>query len=213
METKVCHVCGDEKELSCYAVSPKNTGGREHRCKECRAKRRRDHRRKAGIVYYNSRFDAYTYDGYAMGKCEVCDAEYPKIGKEHIRCSDCKVLVQNIHQHLRSLRKKGDKYIAIEKPATSQEAVEVAKRYLKYENCAYCGGTYSDDNPKTLDHIVPTCMGGSNSPHNIAICCEECNKSKCHLPLNRWVALCRSVSAREAEIRELANEPERYRVG
>ena len=41
--------------------------------------------------------------------------------------------------------------------------------------CVYCGAT---DVALQLDHVIPRCRGGNDSPENLAACCKPCNTSK-----------------------------------
>ncbi|WP_375338946.1 HNH endonuclease [Ancylothrix sp. D3o] len=34
------------------------------------------------------------------------------------------------------------------------------------------------ENQLTLDHLIPKSRGGSNSPENLRLACEKCNKSR-----------------------------------
>lgn len=59
----------------------------------------------------------------------------------------------------------------------------VSKR-LRYEvlrrdghKCRYCGAT-ALDGPLTVDHVVPTALGGSDEPGNLVAACRECNSGK-----------------------------------
>lgn len=48
---------------------------------------------------------------------------------------------------------------------------------LKRDNytCRYCR---SDENPLTVDHVVPTALGGSDAPDNLVAACKDCNAGK-----------------------------------
>lgn len=43
--------------------------------------------------------------------------------------------------------------------------------------CRYCGVTAAD-NPLTIDHVVPSALGGSDEPSNLVAACGECNSGK-----------------------------------
>lgn len=52
------------------------------------------------------------------------------------------------------------------------------KVYLKYGgHCAYCGKTLTKKE-LTVDHVMPSCKGGSDSIDNLRACCIECNRTK-----------------------------------
>lgn len=59
----------------------------------------------------------------------------------------------------------------------------VSKR-LRYEilrrdnnTCRYCGGA-APDVVLTVDHVVPTALGGSDDPSNLVAACKDCNAGK-----------------------------------
>jgi hypothetical protein len=59
----------------------------------------------------------------------------------------------------------------------------VSKR-LKYEvlrrdnhACRYCGGK-APDVELTVDHVIPTALGGSDQPSNLVAACKDCNAGK-----------------------------------
>jgi len=66
--------------------------------------------------------------------------------------------------------------------------------------CVYCGsalpGYNSPSEPTTrhatLDHIVPRSQGGHDLPHNLVTACERCNKARCDIPFEEFVAKVRS---------------------
>lgn len=59
----------------------------------------------------------------------------------------------------------------------------VSKR-VRYEvfrrdnnRCRYCGAT-APETPMTIDHAVPTALGGSDDPSNLVTACRDCNAGK-----------------------------------
>jgi hypothetical protein len=61
--------------------------------------------------------------------------------------------------------------------------VSISKR-LRYEvlrrdnhTCRYCGST-TPDVKLTVDHVVPTALGGSDEPSNLVAACADCNAGK-----------------------------------
>lgn len=59
----------------------------------------------------------------------------------------------------------------------------VSKR-LRYEvfrrdnyGCRYCGAT-APDAKLTLDHVIPTVLGGPDTPKNLVTACSDCNSGK-----------------------------------
>lgn len=63
----------------------------------------------------------------------------------------------------------------------------VSKR-LRYEvlrrdnhTCRYCGGA-APDVALTVDHVIPTALGGSDDPSNLVAACRDCNSGKSATP-------------------------------
>jgi len=58
-------------------------------------------------------------------------------------------------------------------------AVSKRVRYevLRRDNntCRYCHAT---DTPLTIDHVIPTALGGTDDPSNLVAACKECNAGK-----------------------------------
>ena len=44
--------------------------------------------------------------------------------------------------------------------------------------CTYCGSPGSEDNPLTIDHIIPLTRGGTNARENLTVACYRCNRAK-----------------------------------
>jgi len=47
----------------------------------------------------------------------------------------------------------------------------------------------------TLDHRIPTTLGGTNDLENLEICCKEANHAKAGLSLNDFYSLCEEILA------------------
>lgn len=48
--------------------------------------------------------------------------------------------------------------------------------------CFYCSGPVSN-RTRTLDHLTPCSLGGSDDPENIRLACIECNRAKADMTL------------------------------
>lgn len=46
--------------------------------------------------------------------------------------------------------------------------------------CGYCKKPFSDEDGmfKTMEHIIPLCLGGSNKEENVKVVCSLCNSEK-----------------------------------
>jgi hypothetical protein len=62
---------------------------------------------------------------------------------------------------------------------------EYVKEREKRDECIYCGK--KDD--LTLEHILPRCRGGVDSPDNAVFVCKSCNSSKGGKRLYEWFGL------------------------
>lgn len=58
---------------------------------------------------------------------------------------------------------------------------------ISADECFYCDGTTN-----CIDHVVALSMGGRHAINNVLPACRSCNSSKICLPLEFWVANCRS---------------------
>ncbi|HVA07219.1 MAG TPA: HNH endonuclease [Acidimicrobiales bacterium] len=47
--------------------------------------------------------------------------------------------------------------------------------------CRYCGAM-APDVPLTVDHVIPTALGGSDEPSNLVAACQPCNAGKSSMP-------------------------------
>lgn len=92
-----------------------------------------------------------------------------------------------------------------------------ALRYqiLRRDNhaCRYCGATALDGR-LTVDHVLPTALGGSDDPTNLVTACSACNAGKAATPpdapllvdvaedARRWALAMRSVASTAIADRE-----------
>lgn len=87
-------------------------------------------------------------------------------------------------------------------------AVSKRTRYevLRRDNhtCRYC---HAIDSPLTVDHVIPTALGGSDDPSNLVASCKDCNagKSSAH-PDDHLVAEVNEDAVRWARAMAMAAE-------
>ncbi len=69
-------------------------------------------------------------------------------------------------------------------PHVGGDGLMAVSRRLRYEvlrrdnhTCRYCGGTATDV-ALTVDHVIPTALGGSDDPSNLVTACQPCNAGK-----------------------------------
>ena len=55
--------------------------------------------------------------------------------------------------------------------------------------CFFCGVTFSDEVPPTLEHLLSIADGGNNHASNLALCCEPCNKEVGDLPITQKIKI------------------------
>lgn len=79
--------------------------------------------------------------------------------------------------------------------------------YVAFEGaCVYCGKGLQlvlRDRTRTLDHLLPRSLGGTNAPENLACCCLSCNVRKAGRSFAAYVATL-SAEARASAERRLA---------
>lgn len=61
------------------------------------------------------------------------------------------------------------------KPISRRVRFEVLRR--DNYTCRYCGAK-APDVPLTVDHVIPTTLGGSDDPSNLVTACRDCNAGK-----------------------------------
>lgn len=59
---------------------------------------------------------------------------------------------------------------------TKRTRFEVLRR--DGHRCRYCGRNVDDGATLTVDHVVPTALGGSDDPSNLVAACRDCNAGK-----------------------------------
>jgi len=62
---------------------------------------------------------------------------------------------------------------------------EYLHEHEKLNECIYCGSK----GKLTVEHILPRCRGGPNTPDNAVMVCQSCNSSKGDKRLYEWVGL------------------------
>lgn len=187
-----CGVCRTDKDFTEFTINRSSKNGRGYKCKKCVKLFIKSGRRKARKIYSNGKnFIESDKELFHIGACEVCNKEFPKMRPKQTRCTECSKLVRNIHSHLSSSR--GSKISRAVLRVTVKIAVEVARLYCRANNCCYCDRKFTKTNKKSLDHVIPICLGGINETENISISCIECNRAKAWLGKQDWINLCRLV--------------------
>lgn len=86
---------------------------------------------------------------------------------------------------------------------------------LKRDNysCRYCGAK-APDVTLTVDHVIPTALGGGDEPNNLITACEPCNSGKSSVaPESGLVEDVDAAALLWAKAMEQANEIRRQELG
>lgn len=59
--------------------------------------------------------------------------------------------------------------------------------------CCYCGKGIKAEADASLDHLVPRAVGGINSPANLVLACESCNRLKADRHILEWYGIIRGL--------------------
>lgn len=192
-DLKTCNRCHLEKDRSAFSTNLANPDGKEYFCKQCKSEKAKNKRRKKKIyLSVKDGFDLNSTEHYIVSECEICDAQFYPIRPSHKRCVRCSDLVRNTQSHLSATRATNSKIKLLK--CSVDQAIEIVKLLLASNECAYCRRSYTEDNPRSPDHIVPVVRGGGHDIENIKICCLQCNLTKRDMSLPDWVRLCYGVA-------------------
>lgn len=201
---KVCYKCNIKKELKdCFSVDKSQYDGFDAACKLCKSIIQKGRRRKSGKFYLNPKqgFNPDDSNYYIIFNCEICDLKFFPLRSSHKRCNSCTYICRNIiHHSLTAGLKIKNKWIG--QKVSRETLIAVSKKFVNSNLCCYCNRSFTENNPKSLDHIIPVCNGGTNDAENINISCLECNYCKKDLPLSNWVNLCGLIYKNLGELNE-----------
>lgn len=186
---KQCKHCLETRPINEFRINRTRKTGREHLCKECQSLDLKKKRRKKTKVYFKDEYSHLKAD-YHSSVCEICEQSFVMRCHTQRRCDTCSPIARQIHSSLITTRKG----IATGRLRT-EAIISISKRYIKSAQCCYCKQEFTEENPKSLDHIVPFIKGGTHDPENINISCVNCNMAKRDLDLGVWIDLCKRVAA------------------
>ena len=148
-----------------------------------------------GKAYLSPRvkYDPAAIDTYIVLKCEICLQDFFPKNRRNIRCAICSDIAGKVRVRISSgnyscIKDKKRRHI------TTDSIVDITRRYMFSTICCYCKRQFTDVNTKNFDHVIPLHMGGSSEADNIAICCKECNLSKCGQTLETWKHSCECIA-------------------
>lgn len=185
--TKTCKDCKETKDINLFSVNRTRKTGREHYCKLCWGVRNRNKRRAKGKIYFVD--ESQDTANFYTGNCEICNEQFKMMRSTHKRCKLCTKIVRDIQSHCSGSRSGKSLRCSV------KQAVSISKRYIKAAKCCYCKQEFTEENQKSLDHVVPFIKGGTHDPENINISCFNCNMAKRDLDLDVWIDLCKRVAA------------------
>jgi hypothetical protein len=202
--TKKCNTCGQKKNLSEFTEAKKRSNGRHSICKDCKREYDKKYRDKNANRIAESQSQYYKENKTRIR--ENFHAWYEN-NKSKVRESARKWIIKNTNRH-NEYQKKWHKENAAHcneysrnRYANNREELvvkECAKTHKRRSRIAGNGGSYTakqwkdlcafygnkclccgKDNVKlTVDHVVPTKLGGTSNIDNLQPLCLSCNCSK-----------------------------------
>jgi hypothetical protein len=202
--TKICSNCKIEKPLSNFTDAPKRAGGKHSICKSCKREYDKEYRNKnkEKIARYHSEY--WNKNKETITKRFLC---WYKQNTEKVKATSKKWLFKNIDrvekyqkewriqnkEHLQEWQKKYNEENREELnrkhlPITHKRRARIAGNGGNYtakqwklvcdfygNKCLRCGAT---DKKMTVDHVLPTLLGGTSNIDNLQPLCLSCNCSK-----------------------------------
>lgn len=68
-----------------------------------------------------------------------------------------------------------------------------SRLWSRNPTCCYCGCKIKKEGDASLDHLVPRARGGINSPSNLVLSCETCNRLKGDKHILEWFGIIRGL--------------------
>ena len=93
MKTKICSLCGIEKDITEFHNNKRYKNGRDNRCKKCLNTRRRELNKH--VDYKKKHRDRYKTDAEYRMQCKLKAANYRKEHNERVLLSQAKVRAEN----------------------------------------------------------------------------------------------------------------------
>lgn len=199
-----CRTCKVVKPCIEFTVHHTYKTGRSPVCIGCRAEEARLKRRADRAIYHPASGQVHAKTEYITRVCNICAVTFEPIRKKQIECPDCSKLCRRINSNLTSSRGKNKS----RKKVSYGTVRDVAKRYHQALRCVYCAREFSPQIHKSLDHVVPLCLGSSpNDQTNVVVACIDCNRSKQWLSIDNWISLCKMIVANYDNIAGLFLKP------
>ena len=171
-DSKRCTQCGKIKPVSGFSPDSRYRLGYKSGCRGCDRAQAKDWkaRNKDHIREYNKRYRAEHPE-----KTQRLWAEWYKENREeHLkkRRKQSQTTYGRLYNCLRqALRREaynnGD--------VSPEQILDMMERQTR---CAYCQCLFMEENPPTIDHIVPLSRGGTHTIDNVVLACKSCNSRK-----------------------------------
>jgi len=202
MRTKVCRICGVEKEICEFYTHKEHADGLYNECKECIRSRSR-------LYNLNHKVEISVYRKGYYKRNKLSEMEYAKeyrkteVGKEAVRKGVHKY--RKTEKGISTYNKAIAKYNKTPKGKDMKQKKDNKRRAFKkgviyqifnpsyiFERddyiCQNCGRKTRPDfndcnNPlyPNLDHIVPLSKGGAHTKENTQCLCHQCNTWKSNI--------------------------------
>lgn len=196
----VCSKCGEAKEVTNF----QNSGGW---CRRCRTELERQRRKNAGMQVKEFTRVTSTHKSCGICKaeklfsefysatrgsaglsyaCKACLNAKPK-NLEAVREATKKYRSENPERHkalhrLTQYRRKTKQVVASDGTVTD----EVLKSLYNKEHCEYCKKA-TEQNQRTIDHVVALNSGGKHTAKNLVMACRQCNSAKSDRPVEKFL--------------------------
>ncbi len=175
MPSKVCRICGIEKDVSEFGVHKYTIDGLRHECKPCRRIEGKIYRNKnkESIKFYRKEWYSSHKDYHRIYHKKYYIDNFERLSKyrEEYRKTDAGIVVEIKKRHNRRSRLK-----QTENTLTYEQW---SKILLNQNNkCAICGKKFCKSRPPTSDHIIPLSRGGGLTFENVQALCGICNSIK-----------------------------------
>jgi 5-methylcytosine-specific restriction endonuclease McrA len=200
-KVRKCTKCLKVKQLDRFAKNSRNkTDGRQPKCKECNKNyyiaNQENIKKRIKEWYYDNHKDRLVRRRELAASSEAKEKRAQQDKAYYLNNKDSEWVKLNrirLVEYWKSLyyikskiKQNGNNTLTLE---------QVLKLYDKHPYCEYCKQV---ETKLTIDHVVPTSVGGQNCITNVTIACEYCNFSKGNKLLEEWLSAHESLRHKES---------------